>query len=182
MIQKRLTIKDIATQLHLSTTTVSFVLNGKSRENRIRDNVRDLVLSFVQKNEYIANEQARNLRTGKTNLIGFIVEDISDPFYGKIASRIQEVAYKRGYWIIYHNTKNDIERMHEIICLIGGRKLDGCVLSLPAGVGSSIVEEIRNKNCPAILFDNSVKGAEQQSVEAIADDLINRLLNILEAE
>jgi LacI family transcriptional regulator len=179
-MQKKLTIKDIATQLHLSTTTVSFVLNGKSKEKRISDGARDAVLNFVKKNEYISNAQAKNLRTGKTNLIGFIVEDISDPFYGKIARRIQEVAYEKGYWIIYHNTKNDIGKMHEIIYWLDGKKLDGCILSLPEVTGKSIVEEIRNKNYPTVLFSNSLKGTEQQSIETIADNLIYQLLSILE--
>src|SRR5689334_21841982 len=100
MKKKALGISDIAKELNVSITTVSFILNGKAREKRISDSLAEKVLKYVKKVDYSPNHLAKSLRTGKTNLIGLIVEDISNPFFANVARLIEENAYKKGFRII----------------------------------------------------------------------------------
>src|SRR5687767_15897093 len=96
MKKKRSSIVDIARELNISITTVSFILNGKAREKRISSELVEKVLKFVEEVNYVPNQLAKSLRTGKTNIVGLIVEDISNVFFANIARLIEENANKRG--------------------------------------------------------------------------------------
>jgi transcriptional regulator len=64
--EKRLTITDIARQLGTSTTTVSFVINGKAKEKNISDALIEKVEQLVSELNYQPNTLAKSVRTGKT--------------------------------------------------------------------------------------------------------------------
>ena len=61
------TINDIAKQLGVSTTLVSFVLNGKNKEKRISDETTAKVLKLAKNMKYTPNYLAKSLRQGKSN-------------------------------------------------------------------------------------------------------------------
>ena len=84
---KPVSIRDIANRAGVSTTTVSFVLNGKAKEKRISDHLKDQILAIAAELNYRPNHVARGLRTGKTNTIGLMVEDISNPFFANQIGR-----------------------------------------------------------------------------------------------
>lgn len=79
-MQKKISIKDIAAKLEISITTVSFILNGKSKEKRISDALTERVLKYVQETGYRPHHLAQSLRTGRTKIICLLVESIDDPF------------------------------------------------------------------------------------------------------
>ena len=87
-------IKDIAREVGVSTTTVSFVLNGKAKEKRISEELKDKVLSAAQRLNYRPNQVARGLRTGQSHTLGLIVEDISNPFFAHLARHVEHEADK----------------------------------------------------------------------------------------
>jgi LacI family transcriptional regulator len=78
---KKLSIVDIASQLNVSKTTISFILNGRAQEKRISEDLVERVLKHVNEVGYKPNSLAKSLRTGKSNTIGLMVEDISNPFF-----------------------------------------------------------------------------------------------------
>ena len=67
---KNVSIKDIAKQLGVSTTTVSFVLNGKAKEKRISEELKNKITRLAAKLNYRPNQIARGLRTGQTHTLG----------------------------------------------------------------------------------------------------------------
>ena len=98
---KKLSIRDIADELNISKTTVSLILNGKAKENRISDVLIERVVNHVERRDYKPNQLAKSLSTGKTMIIGLMVEKISDYFFAQVAYHIEELAYQNGYKIIY---------------------------------------------------------------------------------
>ena len=94
---KKVTIKDVAREAGVSHATVSMVFTG---ERRISDKTREKVLDIARKMKYVPNLGASNLRSGKTKLIGFIVNDLSNPVYGKMAQTAEAIAVERGYQLI----------------------------------------------------------------------------------
>ena len=80
-MQKKLSIKDIARELNISATAVSFIMNGKAKEKRISDDVVKKVEKFIAKTGYKPNSLARSLRTGKTHTIALMIENIANPFF-----------------------------------------------------------------------------------------------------
>jgi LacI family transcriptional regulator len=152
MKKKPLVIGDIARELNVSITTVSFILNGKAKEKRISDDLTNKVLKYVKKVNYSPNHLAKSLRTGKTNLIGLIVEDISNPFFANVARLIEENAYKRGFRIIYCSSENDTEKTRELIKVFRERQVDAYIIT-PAEGTENDVKSLLHESFPVILFD-----------------------------
>lgn len=151
-MKKKLSIVDIAKQLNVSPTTISFILNGKAKEKRISDELAEHVLKQIEISGYKANSLAQSLRTGKTSIIGLMVENIANPFFANVARLIEEKAYKNGYKIIYCSTANDTEKTKDLLKMLSERHVDGYIISPPEGVESDINQLIEN-NSPVILFD-----------------------------
>ena len=151
-MKKRLSIVDVAKQLNVSPTTISFILNGKAKEKRISDELVDRVLKEIEISGYKPNSLARSLRTGKTNIIGLMVENIANPFFANVARLIEEKAYKNGYKIIYCSTDNDTGKTKDLLNMLSERQVDGYIISPPEGIEKDINLLIKN-NTPVILFD-----------------------------
>jgi LacI family transcriptional regulator len=149
---KRLSINDIANELGVAKSTVSFILNGKAKEKRISDELTEKVLKFVKEKGYQPNQLAKSLSTGKTKMICLMVEKISDYFFSHIAFHLEALAYKNGYKIIYCSTENDPEKTRQLISLLRARHVDGYIITPPAGVEPEI-KALINDNIPVVLFD-----------------------------
>lgn len=91
-MKKKIVIHDIARHLDVSIATVSLVLNGKAKEQRISDALAEKVLKYVEEVGYKPNQLAKSLRTGKTHVIGLLVKDIANAFFAKIAALIEKKA------------------------------------------------------------------------------------------
>lgn len=159
----KLSIKDIAQQCNTSITTVSFVLNGRAEEKRISKELKERILKTIEDTGYKQNQFARGMRTGKTNIIGLIIEDISNAFFSAVARIIEENAYKRGYKIIYCSTDDNTEKTKELIKLFIERNLDGYIITPPKGIEDEI-QSLINKKIPVVLFDRYFPGLETDYV------------------
>ncbi|MFC1225649.1 LacI family DNA-binding transcriptional regulator [Pedobacter sp. BG31] len=163
VIKKRISIKDIAKQLNISITTVSFVINGKAREKNISESLTKKVLDLVAELNYHPNALATSLRTGKTKIIGFLVDDISEPFFAGIARRIDEIASSLGYKILFSSTRNDTEKAIELLHIFKDRHVDGYIMALPEGLEEEVKKLIQT-DAPVVLFDRYVQDVKTDYV------------------
>lgn len=119
------TIKDIAKELNVSVTTVSFVLNGKGKERKISDKVINKILKYIKKIDFTPNSLAQSLRSGKSKILVLMVEDISNPFFSKIVRKLKDIVYRSGYKLIFCGNENDDQKSIELIQLFRERHVDG---------------------------------------------------------
>jgi LacI family transcriptional regulator len=107
MAGSRVTIKDLAEKLNLSTSTISRALHNHPTigKKTIKD-----VHELATQMGYLRNSVASNLRRNKTNLIGIIVPRIDINFHSRAISGIEEVAYKSGYNITICQSNDSYER------------------------------------------------------------------------
>lgn len=98
------TMKHIAKMARVSIGTVSHVLNNSAG---VREPVRKRVLEAVQAARYQPNQLARGLRRDKTNMIGMIIPDVTNPFFPAVVRGAEDVAFSNGYRLILCNTDND---------------------------------------------------------------------------
>lgn len=152
MMKKKFSIQDIANELQISKTTVSFVLNGKAREYGISESLQQRVLAFVNEINYRPNSMAKGLRTGKSNTIGMMIEDISDAFFSSIARRVEENAHKTGYRIIYGSTENDTHKTRDLLRIFQYHQVDGYIIAPSPGIEEDVLDLIRD-NVPVVIFD-----------------------------
>jgi LacI family transcriptional regulator len=151
-LKKKRSIHDLARELNLSATTISFVLNGKAEEKRISGDVVKKVNAHVKRTGYQPNQVAKSLRTGKTKIIGMLVEDIADPFFSSIARVVEENLYKLGYKIFHSSTDNKTERAKELLRIFRERQVDGYIIAPSPGIEEDI-EWLVKEGKPVVLFD-----------------------------
>lgn len=147
---KKYSIADIAKELEVSKTTVSFVLN--KRDKSISPQTRQRILEFVKKVGYKPNSVAKALKEGKTNTIGYLVPDISNPFYGNIARKIEQQLDDTPYQLIIGSTDESEQKESEIIHSLLDRQIDGLILA-SCNIKSVVVKNMINEQFPLVLFD-----------------------------
>lgn len=149
---KNISIKDIALEVGVSTTTVSFVLNGKAKEKRISEELRDRILETAARLNYRPNQVARGLRTGHTNTLGLIVEDISNPFFAQLARVVEHEADRAGYTVMFCSTENSDERATALLYMLRHRQMDGFIIVPTPGLKKEI-QLLSDDQRPFVLVD-----------------------------
>lgn len=97
-------MKQIARMANVSLGTVSHVLNDSAR---VREPLRKRVLEAVEALGYQPSQLARGLRRDKTDMIGMIIPDVTNPFFPAVVRGAEDVAFSKGYRLILCNTDND---------------------------------------------------------------------------
>ena len=157
-----ISMQDIADRLGVSRSTVSLVLSGKAG-SRVSEEVKNKVFQVAQELNYHINEVARSLRTGASKLIGVIVTDISNEFFGRLTFHIQEEAKKAGYLVLTVNTNENPVDFAETVRVLIGKQVDGIIAVPPPG-GDGTVAKIRSMGVPVVTVDRPCEGMDVDSV------------------
>jgi LacI family transcriptional regulator len=97
-------MKQVAKIAGVSLGTVSHVLNGSAT---VREPLRRRVLEAVESVGYQPSQLARGLRRDKTNIIGMIIPDVTNPFFPAVVRGAEDVAFHSGYRLVLCNTDNN---------------------------------------------------------------------------
>ena len=95
-MRKKVALEGVAKQVGVSAALVSYVLNGKEKEARVSAPMVDKIRKAAAALNYQPNLIAKSLKSGRTDTIGLIVADISNPFFSSIARIIEDEAKKLG--------------------------------------------------------------------------------------
>lgn len=156
-------MKDIAENCGTSVTTVSFVVNGLGAEKNISPAVIAKIQKYIAKVGYRPHAMAKSLRTGKSKTIGFLVDDISEPFFSGIAKYVDEKAAESGYKIIFCCTGNEPTKTAELLAMLANRHMDGYIIAMAEGLEEQILPFL-NSNVPMVLFDRYIPGLNADQI------------------
>lgn len=145
-------IRDLAAVLGLSITTVSRVLNGKATKYRIRTETQQRVLQAAREYNYVPNKLARGLKMSRTDTLGLIIPDISNPFFADIAQSIEKEARLHGYSLILGDSGDDQMVETELIRLLLSHKVDGIIIA-PVGIDYKQIIQTYNSGMPLVVVD-----------------------------
>lgn len=134
MKSKRTSLADIAESLNVSKSTVSFVLNGKGKQFNISETTQKLILDKAKELNYVPNYFAKGLREGKTQTIGLVLADISNPFYSELSKAIQEALYEKGYSLFIVSTNDDSTMELKLIRDLILRSVDALIIAPCNGI------------------------------------------------
>lgn len=149
---KAVTMKDIAALAGVSTATVSKIINGCDRF--ISESTRKRVLMLVEKYGYKPNALAKGLKVKKSSTIGFILPDISNPFFPEIARGIEDVANSFGFAVVFCNTDNDEARERDNVIFLQSKMVDGLIFT--RALRESSFEKYLSSKTPIVVVDRAV--------------------------
>ncbi|HEY8345445.1 MAG TPA: LacI family DNA-binding transcriptional regulator [Bacillota bacterium] len=127
------TIKDIAKKVGVSPSVVSRALNNKYG---VKAETRERIVRTAQEMGYHPNILAQGLVTRKTNTIGVVMADISEPFFSQLIKGMNLVADETGYTLIYYNSYESLVERSAVEHMIKAQRVAGLII-----VGSSIKED-----------------------------------------
>jgi LacI family transcriptional regulator len=129
MKAKRTSLADIAESLNISKSTVSFVLNGKGDQFNISQATQKLIQEKARELNYVPNFFAKGLREGKTQTIGLVLADISNPFYSGLSKTIQQSLYANRYSLFIVSTNDDPEAELQLLKDLILRSVDALIIA-----------------------------------------------------
>jgi LacI family transcriptional regulator len=152
IVKKRVSIKDIARMVGVSPALVSMVLNGKAEQYRIGGEVAKRVVETAERMHYAPNLTAKNLRSGKTQLVGLIVTDISNPFYSAIARIVEDRANELNYTVLISSTDENLKNTERLVDVLLNKGVEGLIL-VPCDGSKNLVQRLYKMDFPIVLLD-----------------------------
>jgi len=154
---------DIAKKLGVSVTLVSLVLNGKAKQSRISDKIAEKVMVMAKELNYRPNQLARGLRTGKTNTIAFIMADISNIFFARMARVVEDEAEKFGYKVMFGSSDENPVKLERMLNMFLERKVEGFIISPTLG-SLNLIRQLKQKDIPFVLIDRFFRNTDTNYV------------------
>lgn len=147
--------KDVAALAGTSPAVVSYVLNGGPRS--VAPETRERVLRAVEALDYRPNRIAQSLRTSRTQTLGLVVPDTSNPFFSELARAVEEAAFEAGYTMLLGNATEDEQRQTTYVRTFIERQVDGLVLVAAHGP-AECVQELHRARTPWVALDRQIPG------------------------
>jgi LacI family transcriptional regulator len=169
------TVADVARYAGVSTASVSRALSGA---DGVGETVRARVIAAAQALGYQPNDVARSLRTTRTQTVGLIIPDVVNPFFGELASAIEEAAHQYGYSVILCNANEQTERQDRYLELMLARRVEGLLLTPVLGESPALHAAAR-QGVPMVFVDRAVPSMEVAVVRADGRPAISKLVEHL---
>lgn len=151
---QRITIKDIAAEVGVSHTTVSYVLNNNTNQ-RISDKTREAVLDAARRLKYVPNETARSLRKDSTECIAVALEkSVAQSRFGRLLQGIREVLGTEGYGLMLMDFQmNKESKCPEYVESVLQRRTDGVIFISSDGLPPVCSRMIDSYKIPFVACD-----------------------------
>lgn len=175
---KKTSLKDIAAMTGTSITTVSLVLNGRAKQMRISEEVAKLIEKTAEEVGYAPNQMAVRLRTGKSKLIGIIVDTISGNFFSTLAPIVEELLAPYGYRIIYAATENEPDRTKQVVKMLREQAVEGYILMPHFGMRKELDQLLQDEK-PVVLLDMNFEDLNLPVVRVDGEQSILKLVHQL---
>tara|TARA_R110002126_G_scaffold291415_1_gene452228 strand:+ start:13284 stop:14306 length:1023 start_codon:yes stop_codon:yes gene_type:complete len=156
-MKQKITIKTIAKELGVSTSTVSKALKDS---HEISTETKEKIQAYANYYNYKPNHLALQLRNQKTKVIGVILPKIVHHFFSTVIMGIEDGANEKGYNIMVCFSNESYKKEVETLKVLSNGSVDGIIVSIAS-------ETLENKDfdhfkglvseeIPLVLFDRVV--------------------------
>ncbi len=158
------TLRDVAFAAAVHVGTASRALNPGTR-SRVSRSTADRVLKAAEELGYRPNPMARSLRTARTNTVGLVIPDLTNPLVPPLVRGIDDVLAPAGYdaWIV--NTDDDPHRERALIDSLRAKQVDGLIVAT-AGLDDPGLVALHSERIPIVLANRVLAGGQIPAVTA----------------
>lgn len=162
--RKKATLSDIAATTGVATMTVSRVVNGTGY---VSEETREKVMTAVKEMSYRRNGLARNLKRQRTDTVGLVLGDISNPYSSELANAVRESLSFRGYnlfiCISEQSAKEDITAFESLV----DHNVDGIIVATRSNrEGDERLTVIAHSNVPMVVVGRDFHHDAVDSISA----------------
>jgi len=142
-------IRAVAALAKVSIATVSRTINGAPV---VSEKLSKRVWQAIEQLNYFPNSHARSLVSGRSRLLGIIVENITNPFFPELVQSFEEIAVAHGYEILVSSSNSDPNILTTCIRRMIERKVDG-VAMLTFGEEEPVLDQLTIHDIPLVLAE-----------------------------
>jgi DNA-binding LacI/PurR family transcriptional regulator len=142
---------DVAQCARVAPKTVSNVINGYPH---VSDELRRRVLAAIQELGYRPNRAARNLRTGRSEVIGLAVPELDVSYFAELTRLVVEATERRGFTVLIIQTFGDLAREQAALNGFGRQLIDGLIYSPIASSSDDL--QSRGRAFPVVLLGEQI--------------------------
>ncbi len=157
--QKSASVKDVAKRSGTSLGTVSRVLNGGTS---VSADARARVEKAIAELGYEPNASARQMRSGRSGLVGILLPSLDVPFFGILAQALEQALFECGYHCLICNTEENENNEKRYVSTLIGQNVDGIIAA--AVVTTQNFGRLSDHNIPIIAVDRSPDGGAENLV------------------
>jgi LacI family transcriptional regulator len=139
---------DVARLAGVSIATVSAFINGAPK---VSDARAERIRHAMQSLDYHPDQIARSLKVGRTQTIGVVIPDITNPFYPAVFRGIEDAARAAGYGVVLCNSNEDADQERSQLNTLFSRRVDGVLLACSGG--STAYEASVHRRFPVVFVD-----------------------------
>ncbi len=183
---KNITIKDIAREAGVSIALVSFVMNNRigadgKQKYRVSETTKERILEVARRLDYRPNSAARMLRQGRTHVLGVILSDMGNIFYGTIAHYLEKMADARGYTVLFGNTEENPEQFGRLVQSFLEKDVEGFIV-VPCQGSRAGMERLMASGRPFVVIDRHHPLYNVPSVYTDNADAMRQALQAIRAQ
>lgn len=157
-------MKEVAQQAGVSVATVSHVLRGTKR---VSPELTERVRAAAQALGYVTNLQASSLRTGRTQTLGVLLPDLSNPFFVALLHALAPAARAAGKVLMVYEAENDVELEQHGLERMAAGQVDGLIW-VPVDVDAPHLAQCSALNLPMVTIDRPLPGTDAVVADHVA--------------
>ncbi|OHV13814.1 catabolite repressor/activator [Kushneria phosphatilytica] len=150
------TLAEIARLAGVSRTTASYVINGKAHQHRISPRTVERVMAVVDTHHFQVDAQAAALRRGATRTLGFILPDLENSSYARLAKLLERGAREAGYQLLIVGSNDEPETERALARSLRARRCDALITASRLEQDSSFYRELMADGLPVIAVDRQL--------------------------
>jgi len=156
------TMREVAERAGVAVATVSNVLSGR---RMVRAELRARVIAAIDATGYRPNHLAASLRRARSQSVGVMVPDITNPFFASLVHRLEDRAAEDGYDIVLVGSHEDAAREAARLQTLLSRQVDGLILA-PARDTIAALGDTPLRLPPTVLMDRGAGPGPFDTVSA----------------
>ena len=150
---REVTLADVAEYAGVSASTASRALNGRGE---LSAETRAAVQEAADLLRFEPSHLARSLRTRTTSTIGFVVPDVSSPFYASALKGAQRALEEAGYRVLLMDSGQATEGEVAALRTLLAHRVDGLLVSTVGITRDQFDSLVGRRGTPCVFFDSAV--------------------------
>ncbi|MDL0431155.1 catabolite repressor/activator [Marinobacter sp. TBZ242] len=150
-----MTLAELARLAGVSRTTASYVINGQGPARRIKQQTIDKVLTIARDSHFQIDPQAAALRGGASRTLGFILPDLENASYARLAKLLEKGARARGYQLLIAGSGDNPDTERELARSLKARRCDALIVASALASDDPFYQQLQQDGLPVIAVDRA---------------------------
>jgi LacI family transcriptional regulator len=146
-------IRDVARHAGVSVGTVSNVLN---KPGQVSPATRERVSAAIEALGFVPSRAAGSLRRRSSDLVGVVVPDVGNPFWGDVLRGVEHVLDPRGLALVVGSTRQDAGRERRLLRALDEQRVDGLLVA-PVAASARTLDRFRDRRLGVVVLDRALR-------------------------